>query len=390
MPTLQMTGHRKNQEIEALRGVAVILAVISHVGNLLFWSDRIEKSQLAFWGGVDVFFAISGFVIASAFAQRIRYANEHGNFIREVGAFFVRRIFRIWPTAWLWILVMLFMSLHFNATGIFGSPEANIADLKSIVLNIANIHFAICLDQTDGARLCGSNGQYWSLSVEEQFYLMFPLLILLPRNWFFWLTALVVIGWQAALIAMDWQAPFLYLMRVDSIFLGVALAWFASCRAYKTLEPSYAKGLYAMPVLTFLLLVSRYHPGEYRPYTMMVSLIGAVMVWMASYDRSYLIGEGWARHLLAWIGARSFAIYLIHNPVFWFTRELWLRRMPTAHYDHHFTPLFVCTALPLILILAEVNYRIVEQPLRALGSRIAMKFSGDRISPPVGATFSRE
>src|SRR5579859_1235266 len=119
-------GHQKNQEIEALRGAAVMLAVFSHGGNLLFWSDRIEKSLLAFWGGVDIFFAISGFVIATAFAQRIRHANEHGNFARTIGAFFVRRIFRIWPTAWLWIGVVLLLSIGFNSTGIFSTPAANV------------------------------------------------------------------------------------------------------------------------------------------------------------------------------------------------------------------------------------------------------------------------
>lgn len=364
-----MTAHQRNQEIESLRGVAVVLAIISHVGNLLFWSDRIEKSQLAFWGGVDVFFAISGFVIASAFAQRIRYANAQGNFVREVGAFWLRRVFRIWPTAWLWILLALTMSVVFNRSGVFGSPESNISDLIAIVANVSNVHFARCLDQT--ALLCGNNGQYWSLAVEEQFYLLFPLLVLLPRKWFVCVAALVVVGWQAALIAMHWQSPYLYLMRVDSIFLGVTVAYFAGTASYQKLRPTWAINRVAAPLILLALLMAPVHTSEYRPYTMMVSIAGAILVWLASYNSGYLLTDGKLRRVLTWIGTRSFALYLAHNPVFLLTRELWTRIQPGTAFDHTYTIPFLATAIPLMLVLADLNYRLVETPLRRLGARLA-------------------
>jgi peptidoglycan/LPS O-acetylase OafA/YrhL len=380
-------SQQKNQEIEALRGVAIILAVISHAGNLLVWTNRIEQSQLAFWGGVDIFFVISGFVIASAFAQHIAHARESGNFIGATGSFFVRRIFRIWPTAWLWISVTLLLSIYFNATGIFGTPAANISDLVSIVLNVSNIHFARCISQTDGALLCGNNAQYWSLSVEEQFYILFPLLILLPRKAFYCLTALVVIGWQAAFFCTHWKSTTLFLMRPDSIFLGVSLAWFAAGSRCRDIEPRWSKGRLALPVLALIFLITPVHTGPYRPYTMMVSVVGASMVWMASYDRSRLIADGWVRMALAWVGARSFAIYLIHNPVFWFTRELWARVRPGAAFDHHYAIPFLATALPMLLLLAEINYRVIEMPLRGVGARLANLLSQKKKS---GADLDRD
>ncbi|KVP40825.1 acyltransferase family protein [Burkholderia ubonensis] len=363
--------HGRNLEIEALRGIAVILAIISHLGNLLYWSDGIEQSQVAFWGGVDIFFAISGFVIANAFARRMRSARAQGEFFREVGAFWVRRVFRIWPTAWLWIVITLAMSVAFNRSGVFGTPEANVSDLIAIVANVSNIHFARCLDQS--TLLCGNNGQYWSLAVEEQFYLLFPLLILLPRKWLVCLATLVVVGWQVALMAMHWQSPYLYLMRVDSIFLGVALAYFAGTAHYQKWRPTWAANRFAAPLILLVLLMAPVHTSDYRPYTMMVSIAGSVLVWLASYDRGYLLGEGLVRRVLTWIGARSFALYLAHNPVFWFTRELWTRIQPGTTFDHTYAIPFLATAIPLMLVLADLNYRLIESPLRRIGARLASR-----------------
>ncbi|WP_176330980.1 acyltransferase family protein [Burkholderia vietnamiensis] len=361
--------HGKNLEIEALRGIAVVLAIVSHLGNLLYWTDGIEQSQVAFWGGVDIFFAISGFVIAKAFAGRVRSARAQGKFFRGVVAFWVRRIFRIWPTAWLWIILALVMSVAFNRTAVFGTPDANMSDLIAIVANVSNVHFARCLDQT--ALLCGNNGQYWSLAVEEQFYLLFPLLVLLPRKWFGCLAALVVVGWQSALMAMHWQSPYLYLMRVDSIFLGVSVAYFAGMASYQKWRPTWAANRFAAPLILLALLMAPVHTSEYRPYTMMVSIAGAILVWLASYNRGYILADGTLRRVLTWIGTRSFALYLAHNPVFLFTRELWSRIEPGTAFDHAYAVPFLATAIPLMLVLADLNYRLIESPLRRLGARLA-------------------
>ncbi|WP_438451938.1 hypothetical protein, partial [Listeria monocytogenes] len=103
--------------------------------------------------------------------------------------------------------------------------------------------------------------------VEEQFYLLFPLLVLLPRKWFVCVAALVVVGWQAALIAMHWQSPYLYLMRVDSIFLGVTVAYFAGTASYQKLRPTWAINRVAAPLILLALLMAPVHTSEYRPYT---------------------------------------------------------------------------------------------------------------------------
>ncbi|WP_175984542.1 acyltransferase family protein [Burkholderia stabilis] len=376
--------HGKNLEIEALRGISVLMVIVYHSGNLLFWSDKVEKSQLALWGGVDIFFAISGFVIARAFAARLRNAWVAGNFGREAGAFFIRRIFRIIPSAWLWMLVMLALSISFNSTGVFTTPAANISDFIAVALNISNIHFARCLNQTDGALLCGNNGIYWTLSLEEQFYLLFPLIVLLRPKWVVAISASWLVCMQAALIMMNFRAPFLYLIRADAVLLGVCIAYFSVTRMHREIEPKWLHktglAMIAAPALIACVAFSSFGVApigqpELRPYTMMVSVIGALAVWVASYDRGYLFPANKLRVALAYIGARSFAIYLIHNPVYWATRELWARLLPGTHFDHTHTALFIATAVLLIWLLSELNYRFIEMPLRDLGSHLARRLS---------------
>src|SRR5215468_9030941 len=87
-----------NTDIEVLRGVAVAFVVLCHVPNGLLRAPGPIRSlvqPLDFWGGVDLFFAISGFVIASSLLRQPR----DSRFRDFAQPFYVRRIFRIWPAA---------------------------------------------------------------------------------------------------------------------------------------------------------------------------------------------------------------------------------------------------------------------------------------------------
>jgi peptidoglycan/LPS O-acetylase OafA/YrhL len=79
---------------------------------------------------------------------------------------------------------------------------------------------------------------------------------------------------------------------------------------------------------------------------------------------------------MLWVGSRSYAIYLIHIPAFFATREIWFRvKPPGTVFDAAYTWRFALTALPLLLIAAELNYRCLEVPLRRRGARIAQRIA---------------
>src|SRR5215469_12060873 len=103
-----------NTDIEVLRGVAVSFVVLCHIPDGLLRQPgpiRTLLEPMAFWGGVDLFFAISGFVIASSLLRQRRSSR-----FRDFAVpFYVRRIFRIWPAALLWLFIPLLASKFFNS-----------------------------------------------------------------------------------------------------------------------------------------------------------------------------------------------------------------------------------------------------------------------------------
>ena len=100
-----------------------------------------------------------------------------------------------------------------------------------------------------------------------------------------------------------------------------------------------------------------------------VALVSGALVFLAAQDRGLILGAGAVRSLFIWVGARSYAIYLIHAPAFLAAREIWFRIGPQSSE----IPVAL-TALALLLVGAELNWRLVERPLRAYGVRVADRF----------------
>jgi peptidoglycan/LPS O-acetylase OafA/YrhL len=103
-----------------------------------------------------------------------------------------------------------------------------------------------------------------------------------------------------------------------------------------------------------------------------VAVLSAVLVWLASYGRSYILPDRFiAKRILAWIGARALPFYLVHIPAFLAAREIWFRLDPSALHaepPHHVR--FIATALVLAGACAELTHRLIEAPLQRIEPRI--------------------
>ena len=147
-------------DIQGLRGVAVLLVVIYH-------------TKLALPGGylgVDIFFVISGFVITQMLLRELESSNTI-----NLKAFFSRRIKRILPALCVVTCFTLFLSLIILSP--FGDQQKAINASRATTMFFANFHFLLLDTYTE--LTTNPFRQMWSLSIEEQFYLIFPFFLLL-------------------------------------------------------------------------------------------------------------------------------------------------------------------------------------------------------------------
>ncbi|NKB96356.1 acyltransferase [Ochrobactrum intermedium] len=126
-----MSNH-KNQEIEVLRGIAVILVMLAHYPFLApvkdaYWVPVLR--QFHFWAGVDIFFAISGYVVTRTILD-LRSASPAQQ-TDTIARFWIRRFFRLIPMAWLTLLVSVLLAAFWNDMGAFKTPLWAISRMHS-------------------------------------------------------------------------------------------------------------------------------------------------------------------------------------------------------------------------------------------------------------------
>jgi peptidoglycan/LPS O-acetylase OafA/YrhL len=369
-------------DIEMLRGAAVLFVVLQHAPIFLIpWPSRTLTfifDYFGFSGGVDLFFAISGFVIGRSLLPVLERCADDAAYLRAVLAFWIRRAWRLLPSAWLWLALALTASVAFNRSGAFKPFEANIATTVAALANVEDFHGA----QVWPFGATGTNFVYWSLSLEEQFYLLLPVAAFLCRRRLPWLLA--------GLAAVQFVVPrsvLLNFTRTDAILLGVLVAIWSRDPTFRLFEPTGLRSSRAAgPALLIIALfgmaaITAIHHDIVSCRSAMVTLISTALVLVASYDRDYLWPPGLAKRLLIWVGSRSYGLYLIHVPTYFLTREIWYRLLPEGEeLGPAYTLRFAVTALVLLFTLAEANYRLVESPLRRHGAEIAARFAARTVT----------
>ena len=237
---------------------------------------------------------------------------------------------------------------------------------------------------------------YWSLSLEEQFYFLFPLFLLLIIDRRARIIALLlVIAVQFPLernaFGGNVIATFLAMFRIDGFAWGILVFMFSRSTWYRRLEPRFLQRkplALAATVLLFYLLLAVF--AQFMVWSIslgLVALIAAALVWLASYANGYLFGYKRLSTVMLWLGARSYGIYLIHMPVFRFTHEAASRYLKVSgqEYTAAILPFLIVFAGVLIVALAELNFRYVEEPLRRMGAarakrKLAALEESDRLS----------
>ena len=354
---------RHRPELDGLRGVAVLIVLVSHTRLAGF---AVEGG----FAGVTLFFVLSGFLITSLLLLEV---SSRGGI--AFGRFYLRRARRLLPALFFMlagtgVLVLLFAR---DAAAQFRT------DVLAALTYTSNWWYIV--DERSYFESVGRPPllqHLWSLGVEEQFYLVWPIvLLLLHRRWgrrgVLWGALVGVVGSTALMaglaaagdIPAAGDAARLYFgsdTHAMSVLVGAALA---CVLRPSTLSPVLARGADALlwtggmagvVALTWVFLnVGEDSTFLYRGGFLVVSLLTAGVVAVAAHPGASF-GRVVGASPMRWLGTRSYGIYLWHWPVF-----LLLRPGVDLPYEGIAAD---ATALVVTGLVAEVSYRWVETPVR--------------------------
>ena len=367
------TGAPRIEELDGLRGVAVLMVVAWHyLGATLdptlgFWAKATARTLILGRTGVDLFFVLSGFLITGIILARTRPA------IGFLGSFYLRRALRILPPYL--ILVAVFWLIV--ATGA-SNPAFN-ADTPWW----RHLSFTQNLWMSENARWGpDAISVTWSVAIEEQFYLVFPLLmLLLPRRAvpaMLVAAALASITWRAWVYAGPQTAFTAYvstLARLDALAFGGVLAWaWREPRARAWLE-SKRRALFLVTVACLALtpalavLIARdlsWHMFSWA-HTYLSLFYSAVLVCvlLASGTRfASLLRAKW----LGFVGGISYSVYLFHP---FMLSCAFLIAGRTEHVRNWSDAAIVLAALVATLAWCTLSSRGIEKPAIRFGRRFA-------------------
>ncbi len=372
-----MSGIRtaRNDDIEVLRAVSIIMVLYEHFGQI-HYGTTLQALRMLYtgWTGVDLFFCISGFVIYRSLAETLHHGSTIADAARQIVAFWIRRFWRLAPTAWLWLLIGVLASLAGGGAGGI-SVYKDLTAATASLLNFENIHRYVCATRDIP---CGDTFMhYWSLSLEVQFYLLLPFVILLvPRRWLAAAMAALIVG-QFALQRPPFADSLAWYVRTDALAWGILIALAAgSGLLANVLRPRFlanpaARAGFTLGLLGLLGTAKMFDAEGF--FTGIAAMLAAALVWAAACDSGYIWRPAWANALLCWIGQRSYSLYASHLIVFHIVRQT-LPALPQGEATWAQAGLHAGLSIGLTVLAAALTYRTIERPLRRRGRGAAERY----------------
>jgi peptidoglycan/LPS O-acetylase OafA/YrhL len=339
-------------DIQAVRALAVALVVLYHA--------NIPGVHGGFLG-VDVFFVVSGFVITNVL---LRERASRGT--TSIPGFYARRIRRILPAATVVLIATVFATYHWLS---FISGGANADDAKYVAAFIGNFHFASLGTQYFTATQPPSTlQQFWSLAVEEQFYLVWPVLFLLltlPWRTFSVVARLICALSLIIAASLTWCIIETRQNEVWAFFSPLTRAWELALGALLAVIGPHLRGrsprlglviasvgLGAVLVCTWIYTSATSWPGT----AAIIPVLGTGMIIAGGSLRGAdRIGRILRFQPLQWLGNISYSLYLVHWPVIAIATQYAIAPLP-LHSEIELVAVSVA--------LSAILYYAIENPVR--------------------------
>lgn len=335
--------------LNGLRGYAILLVIIFHASP----HDWLIGGFL----GVDIFFTLSGFLITNLLIKEC-FSNNRIN----LKNFYLRRCLRLLPALGLVIAgFTIFSLIAFDK----GAIVRGAIDSAIVLLNVANWPRAFGIWRPEWL------GNTWSLSIEEQFYILWPPILYFLTKKSIQLHTILKVVLTLAAIAWCWRV---YLTsqgadwmrvyngtdtRIDSLLVGAALgiavylpAFDNFIRANRRLL-SYLAAAASVVILGFAAVTSFKSPSLYYYILVIIEICSCVIILNAVYDGDSIVKRALQPSLLVWLGTISYSLYLWHYPIFRILREI---------CDFSSVAILIL-GTAVSIVFAALSYYLVERPI---------------------------
>jgi peptidoglycan/LPS O-acetylase OafA/YrhL len=332
------------KDIDGLRAIAVLSVLLNHAGIGLFSGGFI---------GVDVFFVISGYLITTIIVREIQ-SNEF-SLIR----FYERRIRRILPA--LFVLVAfttIVCAIMYDAEKFMDFGKS----VMATALFVSNINFWKESGYFDAPSQLKPLLHTWSLAVEEQFYIFFPLFMFVLYRYAKKLSSFILVG--TAVLSFGLAIYNTYNDQSAAFYLAHLRAWelfVGSMLAVNIIPTGFGKkytniigivGLAMIAISIFQYTESTKFPG----LSALVPVLGAALVLFSGMEGKSLAGRFLSLPPLVFIGKISYSLYLWHWPLIIFIKYYMIRQMTSVELG---------IAIVATLIISALSWRFVETPFRS-------------------------
>jgi peptidoglycan/LPS O-acetylase OafA/YrhL len=347
--------------LDGLRAIAIAFVVLHHTADFFIpdWSGSFFPGGFL---GVDIFFVLSGFLITSLILERRARAEA-----RPLRSFYARRALRLLPAVVLLLVVNLVIELV-QSDGI-GRPLRSFAVVLSYTTNWAEIR---------SVSFSPYLSHLWSLAIEEQFYLVWPVLLLGALWLGLSLRRIAVLAVVLAGAAAFWRADLwwtghgwlaIYIRtdaRADALLVGVVLALVRPDRLMSRV-PGAVRGLLGCASVALLTFAAVHFHGDSKSLYMggftVVALIAALLLTVE-------LAGGWVLHpILAarpivWIGRLSYSLYLWHFLVF---------QLAAEHLTGASSVVKVAIGWSATAAIAFASFALVERPALRVKDRVGRR-----------------
>ncbi|MDM0045115.1 acyltransferase [Variovorax dokdonensis] len=360
-------GSSHVRALDGIRGVAILLVLIYHLGNSVggeFGLPRIFRLAAFGWVGVDLFFVLSGFLITGILYD----SKSHSHFFKN---FYMRRALRIFPLYFSALIFLLLLRTAWPSLGLYGQASDG-----WLWVYLANVVIAV-----QGFGAFGLMDHFWSLAIEEQFYLMWPFVVYaLDRRGAMRVALAMCLAaplLRTMLAVTTDNSPAIYVlspMRMDSLAMGALLSLAIrgpdAVDPGRLVRPALWTVVSATVVVAAIVLATRdLSAHSWAMETFGLSAVSMIGVSLIVLSLASPVKRFFEHGVLRWFGKYSYGLYVWH-PILWMIifHSNWARSLRGSNETEAML-ISLAAAIGLLLVFVMGSWHLMESQFLKLKVR---------------------